>query len=335
MTIHRVLELPVSDLLRQQPFVKDFFDAQGIHLNSDDTRSVSVIIREFPDTVFEDLGIRRDVLLSDFAAFMEGMAILTEDTHEKVSALTVVGGYDKSGKPENVTLELKPGDVVSIVGPTGSGKSRLLADIEWMADGDTPTGRRVLINGTVPDKSWRFQPEHKLVAQLSQNMNFVMDLSAQEFITMHAESRFIRNPRETVERILKEANALAGEQFKGNSPVTALSGGQSRALMIADTAFLSRSPIVLIDEIENAGIDRKRALNLLIRESKIVLMATHDPILALMADRRVVIQNGGIATVMETTERERKNMALLEEMDRKLLMYRNRLRTGGRIEEIV
>ena len=51
--------------------------------------------------------------------------------------------------------------------------------------------------------------------------------------------------------------------------------------MIADTAVLSASPVVLIDEIENAGIDRQQALDILIREEKIVLMATHDPILAL------------------------------------------------------
>ena len=87
---------------------------------------------------------------------------------------------------------------------------------------------------------------------------------------------------------------LAGENFAPETAVTALSGGQSRALMIADTAVLSSSPIVLIDEIENAGIDRKKALDLLISQDKIVLMATHDPLLALMADKRIVIKNGGI-----------------------------------------
>ncbi len=51
---------------------------------------------------------------------------------------------------------------------------------------------------------------------------------------------------------------LADEWFGPETPVTSLSGGQSRALMIADTAFLSSSPVVLIDEIENAGIDRNK-----------------------------------------------------------------------------
>ena len=38
------------------------------------------------------------------------------------------------------------GQVVSIVGPTGSGKTTFINDIELFADGDTPSGRRVLIN---------------------------------------------------------------------------------------------------------------------------------------------------------------------------------------------
>ena len=54
-----------------------------------------------------------------------------------------------------------------------------------------------------------------------------------------------------VKKIILEANKLAGEEFLADVAVTSLSGGQSRALMIADVAFLSSSPIVLIDEIEN------------------------------------------------------------------------------------
>ena len=90
-------------------------------------------------------------------------------------------------------------------------------------------------------------------------MNFVMDLSVREFLELHAKSRMIENIEEVTDKIIEEANNLAGEQFRLDTPVTALSGGQSRALMIADTAILSSSPIVLIDEIENAGIDRKKS----------------------------------------------------------------------------
>jgi ABC-type lipoprotein export system ATPase subunit len=85
---------------------------------------------------------------------------------------------------------------------------------------------------------------------------------------------------------------------------------------------------VLIDEIENAGIDRKKALQLLVGEEKIVLMATHDPILALMADQRIIIRNGGIHAVIQTNEGEKSMLRELEEADRKLQQLRNKLRAG-------
>lgn len=163
-----------------------------------------------------------------------------------------------------------------------------------MAQKDTPTKRQVLINGEVPDIKKRYASNNKLVAQLSQNMNFVMDLKVKEFLQLHAQSRLIEDIDSTVDKIIEEANKLAGESFREDTDITSLSGGQSRALMIADTAILSKSPIVLIDEIENAGIDRKKALELLVSKDKIVLMATHDPTLALISDMRIVINNGGI-----------------------------------------
>ena len=135
-----------------------------------------------------------------------------------------------------------------------------------------------------------------------------------------------------VEKILHEANKLAGESFAPETAVTALSGGQSRALMIADTAVLSSSPIVLIDEIENAGIDRKKALDLLISQDKIVLMATHDPLLALMADKRIVIKNGGIDKIIETTAEEKEVLVQLNYIDGIMQESRKRLRAGMTLE---
>jgi ABC-type lipoprotein export system ATPase subunit len=101
--------------------------------------------------------------------------------------------------------------------------------------------------------------------------------------------------------------------------------------MIADTALLSPLPIVVIDEIENAGIDRKKALDLLMKEEKIVLMSTHDPILALMGDRRIIIRNGGIAAIVETSDAERENLKTLQSMDVHIADLRNRIRSGQQI----
>ncbi len=274
-------------------------------------------------------------VLAQVGEFITAMEAFLGTEDEQVRELTIKGGRAKDGSPEAVTeLKIQVGDVICIVGPTGSGKSRLLADIEWVARGDTPTGRHVLINGQVPGSKWRFGSGPKLVAQLSQNMNFVMDLSVQDFLILHAESRQAAEPRDKIQRIWTWANELAGEPFALETPVTSLSGGQSRALMIADTAVLSASPVVLIDEIENAGIDRQQALDILIRQEKIVLMATHDPILALMGDRRVVIENGAMVKVIEPSAQERANLTQLKALDEKLMSLRNRLRQGERLDTI-
>lgn len=332
MHYHDLLLQPSKQLLADYPWLADFFSSFGLELQAGEQTLQQYLDRLDPDQLL-DLGLSQDQLRQSLHDFMAGMLSLEEEA-EKVESLTIIGGFDKTGTAEELQLTLKPGQVICIVGPTGSGKSRLLADIEWVAQGDTPTRRKVLINNKVPDSTWRFSTEHKLVAQLSQNMNFVMDLTAEEFVRMHAESRLVPDPEEKVARILEQANQLAGEQFKPDTPVTALSGGQSRALMIADMAILSKSPIVLIDEIENAGIDRKRALELLVKQEKIILMATHDPILALMGDRRLVIRNGGIARIIESSDAERKNLARLEELDNTLLALRNRIRFGETLEEI-
>lgn len=99
-----------------------------------------------------------------------------------------------------------------------------------------------------------------MVAQLSQNMNFVMDATVGEFLHLHAESRGVELPPKGLAEIIGAANQLTGEPLSEQRQLTELSGGQSRALMIADAALLSSSPIILIDEIENAGIDRHQAI---------------------------------------------------------------------------
>ena len=326
------ISLPMAELLRRAPFVEDFFTTLGLALPAGET-SPADYFTLLDAELLEDLGLERDSLAERFRAYMDLLEGLKAGTgNSRIESITILGGHDKGGQPEEFELTVRPGEVICIVGPTGSGKSRFLADIEWMAQGDTPTGRSVLINGAAPDPAQRFSIEHKLVAQLSQNMNFVMDLTVEEFITMHAESRMVEDVTAITATIIDLANDLAGEKFTPQTPVTALSGGQSRALMIADTSCLSTSPIVLIDEIENAGIDRKRAVHTLVDKRKIVLMATHDPILALMGDRRLVFKNGGISSIISTSDAERANLMVFEEMDAKLGAVRNALRNGERIE---
>ena len=330
-----LIKKQISELLADFPFLQAFFNDNGLEIEGKEALTLPQYFATFDEDEIEDRAIDAENLIFQIGEFIEQMIAFLGKDEDIVKTVSILPGTDKSGNAEKFNeLVIKQGEIISIVGPTGSGKSRLLGDIEWVAQNDTPTLRKILINNDIPDKKWRFSSSDKLVAQLSQNMNFVMDLSVYEFVELHAESRLVENKEIIIKRIINKANDLAGEKFSPDTPITSLSGGQSRALMIADTAILSKSPIILIDEIENAGIDRKRALRLLLSEDKIVLMATHDPILALMGDRRIVIKNGGIHKVIETTDQEREILSELEKLDKTLLAYRTKLRSGEIIEKI-
>ena len=323
--------MKIFEILNKYPFVENFFEANEFDVRGKE----NLTFREYLDNLSidrkEDLGVPIEVIEDNLDEFIKQMLDFIGDDNS-LKTLTIISGESKTGEKENFdTLVLNPSDVISIVGPTGSGKSRLLADIEWMARGDTPTKRRILINGEEVSTAKRFSNSEKLVAQLSQNMNFVMDLTVLEYIELHAKSRLI-DAKDKIDRILEDANNLCGERFNLDSQITSLSGGQSRALMISDTANLSKSPIVLIDEIENAGIDRKKAVELLISRDKIVLMATHDPMLALMADKRIVINNGAVVDVIESTEEEREILKELEKIDEYNENLRKKLRYGLKLK---
>lgn len=324
----------ISEIIDKYPYTESFFEEQKLAI-SDRDKTLAEIFSELSLEEIEDVVFDLDQFADRLKSHIKNMQEFLGENDSIVGKLSILAGNNKDGKKENYQkLDIHSGEIISIVGPTGSGKSRLLADIEWTAQGDTPTKRQILIDDQIPDKKWRFTGGKKLVAQLSQNMNFVMDLSVIEFLNLHAESRLIDNQEQIVERIFNKANELAGEQFGRDAQITSLSGGQSRALMIADTAILSSSPIILIDEIENAGIDREKALELLVGEEKIVLMATHDPILALMGDKRIIINNGGIKDIIETTAEEKDLMQELKVLDKLLTNLRDDLRYGKNLSQI-
>lgn len=325
----QVRTLPVTELVERWPLAADFL--ANMRLPDRGARTLPQLLETLDEGYEEAFGLRREDVPLRLCAFLETFQEAEAPREERVEELTILGGRDKSGAAEDVVLTLRRGEVTAIVGPTGSGKSRLLGDIECLAQGDTPTGRTVRVNGRGLSDEERFDMDGKLVAQLSQNMNFVMDLTVAEFLELHAKSRLVRDVSGVTAACLACANSLAGESFGADVKVTQLSGGQSRALMIADAAFMSSSPLVLIDEIENAGIDRKRAVEVLSGKDKIVLIATHDPLLALEAGRRIVIKNGGIHAVYDTDAGEKAALEELERIDGVLQDLRGRLRAGERI----
>lgn len=325
----------IGEIKKAYPPVVDYLDNTGLW-NLPENLTFAKAFEDIDEEDLWQVGIKGGNIADELAKFIAAMRDVDMHTENNIESITIIGGMNKQGEAENVKLSIYTGEIVSIVGPTGSGKSRLLADIECLAQGDTPTRRQILINGKALDDEARFDFDGKLVAQLSQNMNFIMDVSVEDFLIMHAKVRLGRecDLAQTVNRCYAMANELAGEKFTLDTKVTQLSGGQSRALMIADVACISSSPIVLIDEIENAGIDRQQAVKVLAKSEKIVIMSTHDPLLALNADKRIVIKNGGIAKIIETTEQEKACIERIRKLDDILLDIRRRLRCGELIEKI-
>ncbi len=88
---------------------------------------------------------------------------------------------------------------------------------------------------------------------------------------------------------------------------------------------------MLLDEVENAGIHRTRALELLKQYRKIFIFVTHDPHIALVSDYRIVMQNGSITRVLYTDAAEQKLSRVVNKMDEALSQLRDKIRLGERL----
>ena len=251
-----------------------------------------------------------------------------------VQSVTVLGGQGKAGQKEAVAkVRFEMGNVVSIVGSTGSGKTALINDIELFANANTPTRRKVLINGATPPPDLMEDPSKNPISRITQHTNFLTDLPVETFLHMHAKVRKYNSDENVVKETLDFANQLTGEPIIPENSMTELSGGQTRALLIADAVVIGNSPVLLLDEIENAGIHRGRAMELLRNYQKIFIFVTHDPKIALSSDFSVVMSNGAMQKVLYPDDDEKIIAGEISKLDDLMLKFRNRLWQGERITQ--
>lgn len=247
--------------------------------------------------------------------------------------ITIYPGRTKSGEPERFDpIDISPGDTISIVGPTGSGKTAFINDIEVFAQGDTVTGRRVLVNGEIPPEEFIRDPACKPIAMITQNTKCLADLTVEEFLSMHISTRRCVGEN-AVANTIGLANEFTGEKIAAEARMSSLSGGQTRSLMIADAVMISDAPLLLLDEVENAGIFKEAVISHLKGMRKAVLFVTHDPYVSLLSDRRIVLANGEVRSVLTPGNAEKDALERIKDIDREMSDLRERIRAGEIVSE--
>ena len=129
-----------------------------------------------------------------------------------IEKITIIHGHGKSmqnDKIESISLEM--GNVVSIVGPTGSGKTTLINDIALFANKNTPSNRTILINDELPPDEIIHDPSKNPIAFITQHTNFLSDLPVNKFLEIHARIRKSGSSESIIEETLDFANQLTGE----------------------------------------------------------------------------------------------------------------------------
>ncbi|MFA6710900.1 MAG: ATP-binding cassette domain-containing protein [Candidatus Methanomethylophilaceae archaeon] len=242
--------------------------------------------------------------------------------------ITVCPGITREGVRESFErIDIMPGDTISIVGPTGSGKTAFINDIEVFAQGDTVTGRRILVNDELPSEELIRDPACKPIAMITQNTKCLADLSVDGFLRMHAKTR--GNCSDTIiADVVSLANNFTGEKITRDSRISSLSGGQTRSLMIADAVMISDAPILLLDEIENAGIFKEEVVKHLKGLNKAVILVTHDPYISVLSDRRIVMSGGAVVNVLSPGDSESEILKKIKSIDIELSNIRERIRAG-------
>jgi len=195
---------------------------------------------------------------------------------------------------QDASLRVADGDFIAITGPSGSGKTTLL---QIMGCLDRPTSGQVLLDGrdlgTLSDGErtrlrletfgFVFQRFH-LVSVLTAIENVAVPLEA---LGVDADERYER-ARELLEQV--------GLLERINFPPARLSGGERQRVAIARAAA-NQPRFVLADEPTGAlhSEDKARVIELfrrLNRAGQTIVMVTHDPEMARLADHRMEIRDG-------------------------------------------
>lgn len=197
---------------------------------------------------------------------------------------------------DGVSLSVREGEFVAIVGHSGSGKSTLMNILGCL---DTPTSGSYLLEGRdvsrFDDRSLS-DIRNRQIGFIFQGFNLIPSLSAQENVELPLVYRGIG--REERRRLARESLLRVGLENRMTHRPSEMSGGQQQRVAIA-RAIAARPPILLADEPTgnldtHSGSDVMDILRRLNNDGHTVILITHDPGIAASARRAVSLQDGRI-----------------------------------------
>jgi energy-coupling factor transport system ATP-binding protein len=228
-----------------------------------------------------------------------------------VSCERVSFSYPGSGRPalSGVSLDLRQGEYVGVVGPNGGGKSTLVRLLNGLLK---PDSGRVLVSGRDPARE-PFEVRKHLGLLFQNPENGLVAPFVEDDVAFGLENLGV--PREEMrERVARAIRTVGLEGFERREPHT-LSGGEKQRVALAGL-LVAEPEILVLDEptsmLDSAG--RIEVLEYLhaLQSEKTVLHVTHH-LEELTGADRIYVLNGGELVADETPERFFSNAELLRE----------------------
>jgi putative ABC transport system ATP-binding protein len=196
---------------------------------------------------------------------------------------------------DGIDLDVRRGEFLAVLGPSGSGKSTLLA---LMAGLDRPSTGTVLVDGEpinrLSEDRLALLRRHK-IGFVFQSFQLLGNLTARENVLLPME---LLGWREASQRAGELLDAV-GLAERGHHYPSQLSGGEQQRVALA-RAFAPRPALLLADEPTGNldGATGRVVLDLLVamraEEGATLVLVTHDPAVAGLADRRIHLLDGRI-----------------------------------------
>ena len=194
-----------------------------------------------------------------------------------------------------IDLDVRRGEFLAVLGPSGSGKSTLLA---LMAGLDRPSSGEILVDGETIDRlsedRLALLRRHK-IGFVFQSFQLLGNLTARENVLLPMELLGMSEARRRADDLL----GAVGLSERGHHYPTQLSGGEQQRVALA-RAFAPRPALLLADEPTGNldGATGRVVLDMLVamraEEGATLVMVTHDPAVAALADRRIHLLDGRI-----------------------------------------